>query len=168
MFEAIKSMFKPEENQGKGEIRATQKGVAVPLTQVPDKIIREEILGKGLAIIPTNGRVVAPVGGKITNIAKTGHALFIQANDGLDVLIHIGIDTVALNGNGFHVLVEEGQYVTPGMPICDVDLAVLKANNLQTHTCILITNSAKLKQIDFFPGDVAAGKTVVAKYELND
>ncbi|MEG0386713.1 MAG: PTS glucose transporter subunit IIA, partial [Niameybacter sp.] len=107
-------------NKLKGiEIISPMTGEAIDLSQVPDPVFSEKMVGDGIAIIPTENRVVAPCDGKIVQIFPTNHAIGIETTTGLDLLIHIGIDTVDLKGEGFKRLVEEGDTVKMGDPILE-------------------------------------------------
>lgn len=161
LFEKVKS---EKVNRYIGEIHATQDGVAIPLAEVPDRVISEGILGEGMAIIPQNGKVVSPVDGTVICVATSGHAFGIQTSDGVDVLVHIGVDTVNLDGQGFQVYAKEGDYVLAGTPICFVDLSLLAKRNIPSHTATLISNSASFADIIPVTGEVVAGISKVIKY----
>jgi len=163
MFKLFENQKPRKENRYVGEIRATQDGEAISLSTFPDAIIRDGILGGGMAIIPRNGRVVSPVDGTVTTIAKSGHAFCFETSDGIGLLVHIGVDTVVLNGNGFDVLVKEGDYVLAGTPICDVDLALLEARNIPAHTAILLPSHSDVEGAVL--GCVQAGVTTVIHYQ---
>jgi glucose-specific phosphotransferase system IIA component len=160
-------MFKKKAaiNRHPGEIFATQDGTAVPLSEVPDEVISAGILGDGAAIVPSSGKVVMPVDGTVTSIAKTKHAFCIQSSDGLELLIHIGVDTVQLGGRGFKVFVKEGEYVLAGTQIGDVDLELLKEHDISSHTAILISNPGDFSKITPAYTDVEAGASTVIKYD---
>ena len=100
-------------------------GTLMPLEQVPDPVFSQHMLGNGFAVNPQNGEVSSPCGGTITNINQNKHALVISQN-GFEVLIHIGVETVSLKGKGFDVLVKQGQQVQPGQPILRFDLKFLQ------------------------------------------
>lgn len=149
-----------------GEIRATQDGVAIPRAEIPDAMIREGLLGEGVAILPRNGKVLSPVDGTVTSIVWSKHAFSIHTSDGVDVLVHIGVDSVTLNGQGFHLCVERGDYVLAGAPICEVDLSLLAEKNIPPHTAILILNADELAEISTVTGEVTAGDSCVIRYKL--
>lgn len=116
-------------------------GRVVPLAQVPDPTFAEEILGKGAAVIPEDGKFYAPVDGEITNLTDTKHALGITSTGGLELLIHIGLETVALNGKGFTLHVEEGQKIRKGDLLVECDLAYVKAQGCEIITPVIVTNA---------------------------
>ncbi len=149
-----------------GLIYATQTGSAVALSDVPDPVFADKILGDGIAIIPTENEVKSPVNGEIKRVFDTKHAYSILSEDGLEILVHIGIDTVELNGRGFTSKVKAGDIVKVGDVICEVDLALLNSENFYIHTPIVITNMDKLKELTPHPGYTVAGKTVAISYSL--
>lgn len=119
------------------------KGELVPITEVPDPVFSGKMMGDGFAIIPSEGTVVSPVDGKIVNLFPTKHAIGILADSGREILIHFGIDTVKLKGEGFEALVAENDQVTKGQPLLKVDLEYIKENATSTITPIVFTNLAE-------------------------
>lgn len=152
--------------QKTGEIFATQNGKAVNLSEVPDPVFAEKIVGDGAAIIPQDNTVYSPVKGTVSNVAETLHAVGISTDDGLEMLIHIGIDTVQLKGEGFESLVKQGDKVSVGSPLIKVDLELLKEKGFQIYTPILITNMDSIESMECNTGDTKAGETVVISYKL--
>jgi len=112
-------------------------GVAVPLEQVPDPVFAEKVLGEGTAVIPADGIFLSPVDGEISSVADTLHAIGFSTEEGLEILMHIGLDTVKLNGEGFTIHVKEGDKVKKGDLVAEVDLAFLKEQGLNTITPII-------------------------------
>lgn len=96
-------------------------GKVIPITEVDDEVFSTETLGRGVGIIPDNGKVYAPFDCEIEMLSDTGHAFGLRSDDGLGMLIHIGIDTVKLNGKGFDVHVKEGQHIAKGTLLADFD-----------------------------------------------
>lgn len=166
VFNFFSKAEKQRENTHPGQIYATQTGTAIPLSEVPDDIIKGKILGDGIAIIPSNGKVVSPIDGEITIVADTLHAYGIKSSDDLEILIHIGVDTVELKGNGFKAKVKKGDYVKMGDTLCDVDLEFLSSQKLSPHTAILISNMDAVDRIQHFTGEVRLGETIVLKYQV--
>jgi PTS system D-glucosamine-specific IIC component len=105
-------------------------------------------MGDGFAIIPKTGTVVAPVDGKIVNLFPTKHALGIESTTGREILIHVGIDTVNLKGEGFEALVAQGDEVKKGQPLLKIDLDFVKENAPSTITPIIFTNLQADEKID--------------------
>lgn len=115
-------------------------GKVVDITNVPDQVFSQKMMGDGIAIEPTEGKVVSPVSGKIATVFPTKHAIGINADNGAEYLIHIGLDTVNLKGEGFETHVTEGQSVKAGDPLVTFDLDFIKANAPSTITPVIITN----------------------------
>ncbi|WP_412176762.1 glucose-specific PTS transporter subunit IIBC [Bacillus sp. T3] len=126
------------------------KGEIKPITEVPDAVFSGKMMGDGFAIIPSEGTIVSPVDGKIVNLFPTKHAIGILSDGGREILIHVGIDTVNLKGQGFEALVSENDRVVKGQPLLKVDLEFIKQNAPSIITPIVFTN-------------LDAGETVVVK-----
>ncbi|WP_026693100.1 glucose-specific PTS transporter subunit IIBC [Peribacillus kribbensis] len=116
------------------------KGELIPISEVPDPVFAEKMMGDGFAIIPSEGTVVSPVNGTIVNLFPTKHAIGIESEGGREILVHFGIDTVKLEGKGFETLVSQGDKVTAGQPLLKVDLDYVKENATSTITPIVFTN----------------------------
>lgn len=149
-------------NKLKGiELCSPLTGEAVELSGVPDPVFAEKMVGDGIAIKPTSGTVVAPCDGKVVQIFPTNHAVGIETSTGLDLLIHIGIDTVELKGDGFKRLVEEGVSVKKGQPILEVDLKRIEELGKSIVSPFIITNADEVEFKEYKTGGVQAGETVV-------
>ena len=144
-----------------GTLAAPMTGNAIALTSVPDPVFASEAMGKGVAIEPTEGGVYAPVSGQISMAAGTGHAIGLLANDGCEVLIHIGIDTVELEGAPFEVVVKAGDTVKAGDLLVRADLDAIKAAGKPTTTMLIVTNTDDYASVDAMLGSVKAGAAVV-------
>lgn len=134
----LKNLFKKTR---KREIIAPMSGELVSLEKVPDPVFAEKMMGEGVAIIPTDGKVVAPINGKVIQIPKSNHAIGLEAEDGTELLIHIGLETVGLKGKGFQPLVSVNDQVKIGDPLLDVDLSYIERHVESTITPVIITNS---------------------------
>ena len=119
-------------------------GDIVELISVPDQVFSEKMAGDGIAIIPISNTFVAPISGVVTKIFSTNHAYSIRAKNGLEVMVHIGLDTVSLKGEGFKRLVEEGATVTVGQPIISADLEFIKSEEKDTITPIVFNHHKEL------------------------
>lgn len=117
------------------------KGKLVPLSSVNDPTFAEEILGKGVAVIPEDGKIVSPVKGKVQTVFDTKHAIGIVSEDGAEILIHVGLDTVNLQGKYFEALVKDGDDVEAGTPLLNVDLDGIKGEGYDIITPVIVTNS---------------------------
>lgn len=155
----------PAANQHPGQIFAPFSGTAVLVTEVPDPVFSEKILGDGGAVLPLSGILCAPVDGVVETVADTGHAYGLHTADGLDILIHVGLETVSLNGKGFTPLVKQGAQVKVGDPLCKVDLDFLKAQNCPLYTPVLITNPDAVTEFSVAEGSVIAGETCMITYQ---
>lgn len=115
-------------------------GEVVPLDQVPDEAFASKAVGDGVAVKPTGNRVVAPAAGTIVKIFNTNHAFCLETENGAEIVVHMGIDTVSLNGQGFSRLVEEGAEVVAGQPVLEMDLAFLNANARSMISPVVCSN----------------------------
>lgn len=141
------------------KLYAPVNGTVIDLTVVPDPVFSGKLMGDGFAIEPTSNRVVSPVSGEITMVQ--GHALGFKRADGLEILMHMGIDTVSLDGAPFEMLVKEGDVVEAGEAVANVNWDEIDAAGLPKTTMIVITNTAdKLATLDVTTGDVTAGAIV--------
>ncbi|WP_312471680.1 PTS glucose transporter subunit IIA [Neobacillus sp.] len=138
-------------------------GKIVPLEEVPDPVFSQKMMGEGIAVIPTNGNIYAPVKGTVILVAATKHAIGIRAEDGSEILIHVGLETVSLEGKGFNVAVKEGDKVSAGQLLIEVDWEYISINAKSTITPIVITNSQESKKHYAFTEEKegTAGKTVI-------
>ena len=137
-------------------------GTVVDLKEVPDETFAQEMLGKGFAVIPEGHKFYAPVSGKVEAVFPTGHAIGITSTTGATLLIHIGLDTVKMNGEGFKVAVEAGQEVQQGDLLVECDLDLVKEKGYNTITPVLITNPEEYKELKTLSnGKMDAGKPVL-------
>ena len=146
------------------QIAATQNGESVELDLVPDPVFSERLLGDGVAIIPTDNEVKSPVSGEVVQVFDSLHAYSIRSDDGLEILVHIGINTVELGGEGFTPKVKYGDRVAKGEILCLADIKLLKEKGYDIYTLIVITNSDDLKSLDILKGKVVGGETPVMEY----
>ena len=140
---------------------APLSGKVVALEQVPDPVFAEKALGEGAAIIPESGKIYSPVDGEVASVAATQHAFGFSSTDGLDVLVHVGLETVALNGEGFIVHVKEGDKVKAGDLVAEVDLKFLESKNLNPITPVIICDGMDEMSMSIAGGTVSAGKDAV-------
>lgn len=148
------------------EIKAVANGEAMPVTDVPDEVFASKALGDGVAVIVTDGKVYSPADGEVSMIAETLHAYGISTDDGLELLVHIGINTVELEGKGFTPRVKEGDRVSAGQLLCEVDMKLMKEKGYQMHTPILMTNGDECEDVQLLSNKKAkAGQTTVITYK---
>lgn len=143
------------------KILAPMTGTAVDLSEVPDRIFTEKVFGDGLAIIPKEGKIVSPVDGVVTKILETGHFYGVTTEDGVEVLVHVGLETVALNGKCFEIYVKEGDKVKAGDLIAKADLEFIKETGRNSITPVIIGLGLQGKELVCEKGEVEAGKTVI-------
>ena len=143
---------------------APVSGTVVAIEQVPDEAFASKAVGEGLAIQPTSSTVVAPVNGTIVKIFNTNHAFCLETEKGVEIVVHMGLDTVALEGKGFTRLVEEGAQVVTGQPVLEMDLAFLEANARSMVSPVVISNSDEFAEITLLAGDsVVAGESRICE-----
>lgn len=157
MFNFLKS--------GNSEITAPQTGVCVALTEVPDDVFAEKVLGDGIAIKPIADSVFSPVNGTIIQVAHTFHALGIEGDDGVEILVHLGINTVELKGEGFKCYVKVGDKVKKGDKLMDMDRAFIESKGYNTISPCIITNMDSISKLEINTGAVKAKESAVISYK---
>ena len=152
--EAVEEISDVKALKNKISIKSPVKGEAVPLSQVDDPTFAEEIMGKGIAIIPTEDEIFSPINGTVSLVFNTKHAIGLKTEDGAEVLIHIGLDTVKLNGEHFTTFVKSGDKVKVGDKLVEFDREAIKNKGYDIITPIIITNSSDY--LDIIPKDVTS------------
>ncbi len=153
-------LFRKKENSW--TLGAPVKGRAVPLQEVKDPTFSEEMLGKGVAVIPSEGKIYAPCDGEIVMIFDTLHAVSLKADFGAEVLIHVGLDTVKLGGDGFTSHVKAGEHVQRGTLLLEVDLDQVKGAGYDTITPLLVCNTSDYASVEGISGnEVEVGEDVI-------
>ena len=148
------------------EVYSVADGEVIALEQVKDPVFSQKMMGDGFAVEPENGNIVSPVSGTVSSIFPTKHALGLVTEAGLEVLVHIGLDTVSLEGKPFTVHVAEGQKVAAGDLLVTADLDAIRAAGRETSTIVVFTNGDVIKSVNLEQTGSHAAKTVVAKVEL--
>ena len=148
------------------EVYSVADGQVVALEQVKDPVFAQKMMGDGFAVEPANGNIVSPVSGTVSSIFPTKHALGLVTEAGLEVLVHIGLDTVSLEGKPFTVHVAEGQKVAAGDLLVTADLDAIRAAGRETSTVVVFTNGDAIKSVKLEQTGSLAAKTAVAKVEL--
>ncbi|EPE37389.1 glucose-specific phosphotransferase enzyme IIA component [Candidatus Photodesmus katoptron] len=143
------------------EIIAPLSGNLVNIEDVPDVVFAEKVVGDGIAIKPINEEMTSPVDGIIGKIFETNHAFSIKSNNGIELFVHFGIDTVELKGKGFKRIAREGQLVKAGETIIEFDLPFLEKQAKSTLTPVVISNMDKIKKLHKFSGPVIVGETSI-------
>ena len=149
-----------------GKVYAPQSGVAIDLTEMPDEMFAGKMLGDGFGVIPNDGKVYSPVAGEIVTVANTLHAFGIKTPSGMEFLVHVGLETVALKGEGFKVSVKQGDHVKAGELLAEVDLDFIESKGCKRHTAVVLTNAASDVIQSFTPGDVTGGQSAVLTYKV--
>ena len=148
------------------DVYSVADGQVVALEQVEDPVFAQKMMGDGFAVEPANGNIVSPVTGTVSSIFPTKHALGLVTDSGLEVLVHIGLDTVSLEGKPFNVHVSEGQKVVAGDLLVTADLDAIREAGRKTSTVVVFTNGDVLKSVKLEQTGSLAAKTAVAKVEL--
>jgi glucose-specific phosphotransferase system IIA component len=170
MFGLFKSK-KKEAAEAKTEIVSNSRhdfilpigGRIISITEVEDPVFSEKMMGDGFAIVPEGGSVISPVDGEIVNVFPTKHALGIRSKDGIEVLIHVGIDTVNLNGKGFTALVHDGDHIKKGQELLQFDLDYIKQNATSSVVPVVFTDSTKIHVKKL--GTVKQGESDILSFE---
>ena len=148
------------------EVYSVADGQVIELEQVKDPVFSQKMMGDGFAVEPSNGNIVSPVSGTVSSIFPTKHALGLVTEAGLEVLVHIGLDTVSLEGKPFDVKVSEGQAVAAGDLLVKADLGAIQAAGRETTTVVVFTNGDAIKSVKLEQTGSLAANTAVAKVEL--
>ena len=148
------------------DVYSVADGQVIALEQVKDPVFAQKMMGDGFAVEPANGNIVSPVTGTVSSIFPTKHALGLVTDSGLEVLVHIGLDTVSLEGKPFTVHVAEGQKVAAGDLLVTADLDAIRAAGRETSTVVVFTNGDAIKSVKLEQTGSLAAKTAVAKVEL--
>lgn len=156
-------MFNFLKKNKKTSFHAVADGNLIPINKVEDNVFSEKMLGDGYGVQPTSNEVYSPVDGTIVSVFPTKHAVTMTTDNGLEILVHMGIDTVELNGAPFEVFVKEGQKVTPETKLATMDLAELEKTNTTSTIVIAITNMDLVKDMTTVTeGPVKASQEVTA------
>ncbi|MCC2165458.1 glucose PTS transporter subunit IIA [Brotaphodocola catenula] len=163
MFDFLKRKKQPQ------ELKAMVSGEVIPVTKVKDDVFSSCMLGNGIAIHPTDKQkvtVVAPADGKITiTMEGTNHAVGLRIAEGFDVLIHIGIDTISLNGKGFTSYIKTGQKVKAGEKLIEFDKSLIESRELCSDVILIALDNPELPDVTFESGmQATAGETVIATF----
>ena len=152
-----------------GELKAFLSGKVIPLEEVPDDVFSKRIIGDGLAIEPTDHTVVAPAAGTVSVVMQDSkHACGITLDNGMEILIHIGIDTVAMNGDGFELFVNQGDHVEAGQPLISFDPEKIRAAGYPLTTILIMTNPGQAKDLKYRDQEgleAQAGTTAIITFD---
>jgi sugar PTS system EIIA component len=166
----LKKLFgKKEETPASINVHSPLSGKMLSLDEVPDPVFSQKMMGDGIAIDPAEGKVVSPVDGEIVQVFPTKHAVGIKAKNGAELLIHIGLETVSLNGEGFEAHVSEGKKVKAGDPLVTFDMDLVKEKAKSTITPVILTNGDDFTEIEKEEaGVVTAGQSQVMTISVKE
>ncbi|EGO8486763.1 PTS glucose transporter subunit IIA [Enterococcus faecalis] len=155
MFGFLKKKNEVVENN---TMYAVANGTVIPISEVNDPVFSQKMMGDGYAVVPENGEIYAPIEGEVLSVFQTKHAIGLKMTNGLEILLHMGIDTVELNGASFTIKVKEGDQVTADTVVAIADLEAIKAAGKGTEMVVIITNMDKVAQFSLEKtGVVTAG-----------
>ena len=150
--------FRKESN----EIVSPIRGKCIPIEDVKDQVFASKMMGDGFAIIPSGNRVVSPIDGEIVLIPASKHAVGLKARNGIEILVHVGLDTVNLNGRGFKVLKSKGDKVKAGEALIEFDSMIMKEKDIDMTTMVIFTSGYdKEIKLDCYGKEVNAGEVLI-------
>lgn len=159
-------MFNKLFGKNKGvEIWAPFTGKIVPIEEVPDPVFSDKMVGDGIAVEPSQGILLAPCDGEVKVMFPTKHAVGLLTDSGVEILLHIGIESVGLGGEGFESFVSQGDRVKKGDKLVSFDLEILKTKCKSTLSPVIISNSKDMKRMEKMAGDVTAGLNMVLRVQ---
>lgn len=150
-------LFKKEEFK----IVSPVAGELIPLADVPDGVFSQKIMGDGFAVIPADGEVCAPLSGTAETVFPTGHAVGITTKDGIECIVHVGLDTVELNGEGFRALIKQGDKVKAGQPVIQFEKEVLEQKGYNLTTMVVFPSGYD-REFDLGKKNVSMGETLIS------
>lgn len=164
LFDKLKSLLSNDtKDRGIIEIIAPLSGEIVNIEDVPDIVFAEKIVGDGIAIKPSGDKMVAPVNGTIGKIFETNHAFSIKSDNGIELFVHFGIDTVELKGEGFKRIAKEGQHVKKGDVVIEFNLPMLEEKAKSILTPVVISNMDEIKELIKLSDNVIVGETPIIR-----
>jgi len=143
------------------EVKSPVDGKVVDLESVPDEVFANKLAGDGVAIIPQNGEFASPINGVVSKIFDTNHAYIVTSQSGIDVMVHIGLETVSLNSQGFTRVASQGDEVKAGEIIIKADLEYIKQNAADIITPVVVSDEKSYKSIEKFYGDMTTAETIM-------
>ena len=167
MFNLRKNLFK-NEKKSLFTLVSPVEGEVVPLSKVPDPTFSQEMLGPGVAIQPARGRVVSPVNGTVSQVFDTGHAVTLVSDEGVEILIHIGIDTVQLKGEHYTPITQNGAHVMIGDVLIEFDERAIITAGYETITPVVICNSGDYRQFDLQTGKAVKEGEQIISFQLKE
>ncbi|TRZ40280.1 PTS glucose transporter subunit IIA [Niallia circulans] len=149
------------------ELYAVGNGDLIDIKGVKDQVFSSKLMGEGFAVLPSDGNVFSPIEGDVVSIFNTKHAIGLRSKNGIEILVHMGLDTVELNGEGFELFISENEKVAAGQQIAKMDLDLIKSNGKQTDIIVVITNSSEIKELSIINlGDNVKNSQLVGQINL--
>ncbi|WP_080005212.1 PTS sugar transporter subunit IIA [Enterococcus faecalis] len=164
MFGFLKKKNEVVENN---TMYAVANGTVIPISEVNDPVFSQKMMGDGYAVVPENGEIYAPIEGEVLSVFQTKHAIGLKMTNGLEILLHMGIDTVELNGAPFTIKVKEGDLVTADTVVAIADLEAIKAAGKGTEMVVIITDMDKVAQFSLEKTGVVTAGTPVGSATAN-
>lgn len=161
MFSFFKKDKKQEPVFEKKNLYAPANGRVVPVSEVADPVFSQKMMGDGYAVIPTDGEIYSPVDGKVLSVFPTKHAVGIQLDNGIEILLHMGLDTVELNGKPFVTHVKEGDVLTASTHVATCDLDALAEAGKDNAMVVVITNMDKVQSFDLTAAGEVSAQNIV-------
>lgn len=161
MFNFFKKDKKQDPVFEKKNLYAVANGRVVPVTEVADPVFSQKMMGDGYAVIPTDGAIYSPVDGKVLSVFPTKHAVGIQMDNGLEILLHMGLDTVELNGKPFDTHVKEGDVLTASTLIATCDLDALAEAGKDSAMVVVVTNMDKVQELELTANGEVKAQSVI-------
>lgn len=163
----MKLFWRKDKEEKVKEAKAFVTGHAIPITEVNDPVFSSKTLGDGLGIVPEGETIYAPCAGTISTIAKDSkHAIGMTLNNGVEIMIHVGIDTVSMNGKGFKVFVKENEKVKEGEKLLSFDKELIESEGFDTTCMFVVINSDQFSNVNYFINqDVTEKETVICSFE---
>ena len=149
-----------------GSLEAPCTGRAIPLSEIPDEAFASGMLGIGFGVVPTEGKILSPVDGRVEGIAEGKHAYTLVSDDGLDVLVHVGIDTVTLGGAAFSPRVSEGARVRAGECLGTAELSAIREKGLNDTVVVLVTDPDRVEDARYEYGACRGGESHPMRFRI--
>ncbi|MCM3216646.1 PTS glucose transporter subunit IIA [Niallia taxi] len=149
------------------ELYSVGNGDLIDIKDVKDQVFSSKLMGEGFAVLPSDGNVFSPIEGDVVSIFNTKHAIGLKSKNGIEILVHMGLDTVELNGEGFELFISENEKVAAGQQIAKMDLDLIKSKGKQTDIIVVVTNSSEIKDLSLFNlGNNVTNSQIVGQIDL--
>ncbi|KGP74408.1 PTS sugar transporter subunit IIA [Pontibacillus yanchengensis] len=163
----LKKLFGKKEESKEATLVAPLDGKIVQLEDVPDPVFSQKMMGEGIAIEPANGEVVSPVEGEVVQVFPTKHAVGLQTKSGIELLVHIGLETVSMDGEGFEAHVKQGDKVSAGDKLITFDVDLVNEKAKSSVTPVIITNSDSIENLETLnTGEAVKGETELLHVQM--